>query len=101
MDVEPVRLRIERAARPVRAAVIGRHLQRPERALGAAEGRGRVHRTDLITLDDLQRFGAQRRREVNQVVNPEALPIERAQRITGLLRLALQRPTELTVCSGK
>ena len=43
----------------------------------AAQHRRREERPDLVALDDLERFRAQRRREVDQVVDRHALPIER------------------------
>ena len=71
-DVEDVRLGIERAAGPVRSAAGGRHRQRGERTLGAADDRRREDRTELVARRDLLRFGAQLRREVDQIVDRRA-----------------------------
>ena len=77
MNEEAVRFRIERRARPVGAAGIGRHLNRGERAVDIAERWRRVQRPNLVPLDHFQRLGTERGREVDQIVNRHALPIER------------------------
>ncbi len=75
VHVQDARLGIERAARPDGSAAVDRQLQRAERSLGAADRRRRVDRSDLVTRDDLLRFGAQFGREVDQVVLREAVQI--------------------------
>ena len=76
--VEDAGLLIERGAAPVGAAVGARHQDRALRSFRAAEQhRRRVERAVLVLADDLQRFGLQLRREVDQIVVGDALLIER------------------------
>ena len=77
VDIQAVCLRIERAAGPVRAAGVRWELERRDRTIRIAEHGWRIQRADVVALDELERFGAQRRREVDQVVNPDSLPVER------------------------
>ena len=55
----------------------------------AFDRRRREHRTDHVALHDVERRGAQLRREVDEIVNRDALPIER--RRLGWKRLRRRR----------
>ena len=63
-----LRFRIERAALPVGAAGRDRQHQRAERPRPLADDRRREDRPELVARRELQRFGLQLRREVDQVV---------------------------------
>ena len=74
-DVEHLRVRIERAALPIRAAGRRRQHQRGERAFPFAHHGRREDRTELVARCQLQRFLAELRREVDEIVDRDALPI--------------------------
>src|SRR4029450_11218318 len=79
LHVQNAGLGIERRALPVGAAARAWKL---DRAFGigrtiAFDRWGREHRTDDVALDDFERLGAKRRCEVDQVVDRNALPVER------------------------
>ena len=76
VDIENIGLRIERAALPVGAARGARQHQRPERRRPLAHHRRREDRAYLVARDQLYPLGAQLRREVDQIVNRHALPLE-------------------------
>ena len=76
-DVEDAGLRIERAAGPVRAAVLARQPQGAERPVDLAHDGRRVERSEFVLRRDLERLLAQLRREVDEVVGRHALPVER------------------------
>src|SRR4026209_916840 len=76
MDLETIGLGVERATRPVRTAAVRGDLQRRPRTAGIAQDRRRIHRADPKSLDDLERFGAQRRCELDQVFDTDTLTIE-------------------------
>ena len=78
-DVEDAGLGIERAALPVGAAGHVRQHQRGERTVPLAHDRRREERPELEARRQLQPLGLQRRREVDQVVGADALPLERGR----------------------
>ena len=65
MDVEAVGFRIERAARPVRAADLARKHQCARRAIGPGQRGWRIERPNLVLLDYFQRLRPQLRREID------------------------------------
>ncbi len=77
LQEQVTRFGIEAGAAPVRTARRARHLQHALLAVLADDGRRREQRTERVVGDDLQRFGAQLRSEVDQVVGRETLPCER------------------------
>ena len=76
-DVQHAGFRIDRAALPVRAAGHVRQHQHAAHAVGARDDRRREERTELVLRGHLQRLRLQLRREVDQIVERDALPIER------------------------
>ena len=77
VDVEHLGFGIERRAVPVHAAAGRRQHQRRERRRPRGDDRRREDRTDLVARRQLHRFGLQLGREVDEVVERDALAIER------------------------
>jgi hypothetical protein len=69
MDVEPVRLRIEGSARPVRAAHVGGQHQSRNLRVGPGDGGRREQRPEPVLRGQRFGLGAQLWREIVQVVD--------------------------------
>ena len=77
VDVEDAGLGVERAPGPVRAARQGGDVQGAEGALVRRDGRRGVERADAVRLDGLHGPPAQLGGEVDEVVDADALLVER------------------------
>ena len=89
-DIREVRLRIVRPSRPVRSAARRGGRQCRQGAFELTHHPRRKHRTELVLRNQLNRFGAQLRRKVDQIVDRDALQIER--RRLGRKRLGRRIP---------
>ena len=96
-DIEDPRLGVERPTVPVPAT---RRAGKRERTPGVSRSRHRrrrEHRPEHVGLDDLERLGAQLRREVDQIVDGKPLTVERRR----LGREGLCRPRLLPRRRGR